>query len=136
MMKKFILTLLFLPLLLFAEVKDLDVASFEKFQQRGIPVIDIRTPQEWRETGIIDKSHTIMFFRPDGKYDLEGFLKRLKSLGIDKNSPFVLVCRSSSRTRMLGNFLADRLGYQNVYHLRGGILNWKAHGKPLKPYLQ
>jgi len=63
------------------------------------------------------------------------FLAALKRLGVDtKEKPVILVCRSASRTRMLGNFLNERLGYENVYHLTGGILNWKAHGKPLVPY--
>ncbi|WP_456451587.1 rhodanese-like domain-containing protein [Hydrogenimonas sp.] len=133
-MKKLLLAFLFLPLLLMAEVRDLNIAGFEKLKQNGIPVIDIRTPMEWKETGIIDGSHTIMFFAPDGSYNVQEFLHRLKQLGIDKKTPFILVCRSASRTRMLGNFLNEKMGYENVYHLTGGILNWKAHGKPLVPY--
>jgi rhodanese-related sulfurtransferase len=135
-MRKFIPFILFSFSLLFAEVKNLDISSFEKLKQNGIPVIDIRTPQEWKETGIIDTSHTVMFFRPDGSYDVKDFLNRLHALGIDKEKPFILVCRSASRTGMVGNFLSEKLGYRNVYHLSGGILNWKQHGKPLKPYLQ
>ena len=133
-MKKAVAYILLLPILLFAEVKNLDVSTFEKMVQSGVPVIDIRTPGEWKETGIIEKSKTIMFFQPNGRYDLQDFLNRLKKLGIDRDKPFILVCRSSSRTRMLGNFLSEKLGYKNVYHLQGGILNWKRHGKPLKPY--
>jgi rhodanese-related sulfurtransferase len=134
-MKRSIVLLALLPLLLFAEVRDLNIAGFEKLKSHGIPVIDIRTPQEWKETGVIEGSHPITFFRADGSYDLRDFLHRLKKLGIDrKDKPFILVCRSASRTRTLGNFLNEKLGYENVYHLTGGILNWRAHGKPLVPY--
>ncbi len=130
---KTILLLLTTALALFAGVKDLDIASFETMKQSGVPVIDIRTPGEWRETGIIPGSHTIMFFDPAGRYDLEGFLKRLSQLGIDRQKPFILVCRSANRTKMLGNFLSDKLGYRKVYELEGGILNWRRHRKPLEP---
>lgn len=133
-MKKFILLLFSLALLLFAEVRDLNIASFEKLRENGVPVIDIRTPQEWKETGIIAGSHTIMFFRPDGGYDLQAFIDALNKLGINKETPFILVCRSASRTRTLGNFLSDKMGYRNVYQLTGGVLNWMAHGKPMIDY--
>ncbi len=133
-MKKLITLLIFISSILFAEVRDLNIASFEKLKKNGIPVIDIRTPQEWRESGIIAGSHTIMFFGPDGRYDIEAFIGDLEKLGIRKNTPFILVCRSATRTRKLGTYLADELGYGNVYHLTGGILNWKRHDKPLIPY--
>ena len=37
-----------------ADVTPVDDAALERLMQRGVPVIDIRTPEEWRETGIID----------------------------------------------------------------------------------
>ncbi len=132
-MKKSLIFLTFLSISLLAGVKDLDIVSFEKAKAEGIPVIDIRTPGEWRQTGIIDGSHTIMFFDSSGRYDLNSFLSRLSKLGIKKETPFVLVCRSASRTKMVGDFLSDKLGYKKVYELKGGILNWKRHNKPLKP---
>ena len=133
-MRQSIFYLLLLPVLLFGEVRDLNIAAFEKLKANGIPVIDIRTQQEWQETGIIEGSHPITFFRPDGSYNIQDFLAKLKALGIGKKSPFILVCRSASRTRILGNYLSERAGYENVYHLTGGLLNWKAHGKPLTAY--
>ena len=102
-MKKDISLILFLPYLLFAQVKDVDVNSFEKMRQNGTPVIDIRTKQEWKDTGIISNSKTIEFFHADGNYSVEQFLDSLKKLGIDKSKPFVLVCRSSRRTKILGH---------------------------------
>ncbi|WP_456380844.1 rhodanese-like domain-containing protein [Hydrogenimonas sp.] len=133
-MKKIIFSLLFFTSLIFAEVRDLNIASFEKLKSRGIPVIDIRTAEEWKETGIISGVHTITFFKSDGSYDLKEFISRLQRLGIDKETPFILVCRSAHRTRLLGNHLSDELGYRNVYELTGGILNWKRHKKPFVPY--
>ena len=130
-MKPLILITLF-PLILAADLITLDISSFEKERKKGTAVIDIRTPSEWRETGLIAKSVPLTFFRPDGSYDLAAFLAALKARHIGKETPFILVCRSASRTKLLGDFLSKRLGYKKVYQLRGGILNWKAHHKPLK----
>ncbi len=132
-MKKNIFLLLLFSLSLFAGVKDLDIEKFDMAKNEGIPVIDIRTPSEWRETGVIKGSHTIMFFDQSGRYDLKSFLERLSKLGINKEKPFILVCRSASRTKMLGDFLSDKMGYKKVYELKGGILNWRRHNKPLVP---
>jgi len=130
-MKKSLLLIVF-PIYLLAGVVALDIPTFEKYRARNVPIIDIRTPSEWRETGMIEKSVPLTFFRADGSYDLQEFLRRLKRLGIGKQTPFVLVCRSASRTKRLGDFLSDKLGYEKVYELEGGILNWIAHRKPLK----
>ncbi len=132
-MKKNIFLLLLFSLSLFAGVKDLDIEKFDMAKNGGIPVIDIRTPSEWHETGVIKGSHTIMFFDRSGRYDLKSFLERLSKLGINKEKPFILVCRSASRTKMLGDFLSDKMGYKKVYELKGGILNWRRHNKPLVP---
>ncbi len=126
------LALLFVSSLL-AGVKDLEIDRFETMRKQ-MPVVDIRTPAEWRETGIVPGSFTITFFQPDGRYDVPAFIAALKKIGITKETPFILVCRSASRTRMVGNFLADKMGYNKVYHLKGGILNWIAHKKPLALY--
>jgi len=129
-----LLLLLFFTLSLFADVRLLDIEAFEALRQQGVPVIDIRTEPEWRQTGIVPGSQTVTFFRPDGSYDLQGFLGKLKALGITKETPFVLVCRTAHRTHMLGQFLSQKLGYKKVYELAGGIMNWKARGKPVAPY--
>ena len=37
-----------------------------QFVEKKMKIIDIRTPAEWRETGIIEGSYTIMFFDEKG----------------------------------------------------------------------
>ena len=130
----FLLLTLLLPLSLWAGVQSIDIPTLEAMRKAGVPVVDIRTPMEWRQTGIIEGSHTVMFFGPDGRYDVQAFLEALKKAGIGKKTPFILVCRSGSRTKTVGDFLADKLGYEKVYDLRGGILNWLNRRKPLVPY--
>jgi rhodanese-related sulfurtransferase len=39
----------------------------KKIKENNIKVIDIRTPMEWKETGIIKNSHKLMFFSMQGK---------------------------------------------------------------------
>ena len=123
-MKKILFGLLLLATSLFAELKQ--EWATEKFLQKNIKVIDIRTPAEWRETGIVKGSTTIMFFDEQGNYDVPKFLKALDKV-VKKDEQFALICRVGSRTGMVSEFLANKLGYK-VINLKGGIMKLISEG--------
>jgi len=99
---------------------------------KGIKIIDIRTPSEWMQTGIVEGSHTIMFFDEQGGYDADTFLSALNKI-VTKDEKFALICRTGSRTTMISQFLSEKLGY-NVVNLKGGILSLMAQGYKPTPY--
>ena len=128
-MKKIILLAAFLSVSLFAEFKTVDADTFEKLMAKGYPVIDIRTPQEWQQTGIIKGAHKMMFFTPNGQPDLAGWFFELGHLVKDKNQPVLLYCAHANRSKVLGEGL-DQMGFKHVYELKGGIENgWIKAGK-------
>ena len=128
-MKRIVFGLLLLATSLFAELKQ-EWAS-EKFLQKNIKVIDIRTPAEWRETGIVKGSYPIMFFDEEGNYDVPKFLKALDKV-VKKDEQFALICRVGSRTGMVSDFLANKMGYK-VINLKGGIMKLMSEGyKPVR----
>ena len=106
---------------LFAEFKAIDAQTLIKMQKQGIPVIDIRTPQEWKERGIIPGAYKIMFFTPNGGADVPNFMFELGHLVKNKNQPFIIYCAHANRTKQLGKWLSDKLGFKKVYELKGGI---------------
>jgi len=128
-MKKIALVMLMLSISLFAEFKTVDADTFVKLQAKGYPVIDIRTPDEWKQTGIIKGAHKMMFFTPSGEPDLAGWFFELGHLVKDKNEPILIYCAHANRTKVLGEGL-DRMGFKHVYDLQGGIENgWIKLGK-------
>jgi rhodanese-related sulfurtransferase len=128
-MKKILLTLAILSLSLFADFKTIDVAELEKLQKEGVPVIDIRTPQEWADTGIIEGAHKITFFNEKGQPLLADWFFEVGHLVKDRKEPFVIYCAHASRTQALGEGLVH-MGFENVYQLKGGIENgWIKAGK-------
>jgi len=128
-MKKFLLIAGFLSTALFAEFKTVDVTEFEKLKAQGIPVIDIRTPMEWKQTGIIEGAHKMMFFTPDGQPDLAGWFFELGHLVKSKKEPILIYCAHANRTKSLGEGLTQ-MGFENVYELKDGIENgWIKAGK-------
>jgi rhodanese-related sulfurtransferase len=109
----------------------LSPSQLEEKISKNIKVIDIRTPMEWNETGIIPNSHKIMFFAPDGKYDIQKWLDDLSNVIKDQNEPFVLVCRHGNRTKIVGDFLSSKLKFKNVFHLEHGIVSWIKENRKL-----
>ena len=130
MIKKILFALLTLQTFMFADFQGVDAVELLKLQKDGSAVIDIRTPPEWKETGVIKDSHKLMFFDERGGYNVEKFLEELQKVVKDKNQPFILVCRTASRTKMVGKFLAKDVGYAHVKELSGGIVyGWMKKGK-------
>ena len=128
-MKKIIISLILLSSLLLAELQN--IVATEDFLAKNIPIVDIRTPGEWRETGIVKGSATIMFFDEQGGYNVEDFLTKLNK-AVDTKKEFAIICRVGSRTGMVGEFLANDLKYP-VINLQGGIEHLIRNGyKPTK----
>ncbi|WP_457746496.1 rhodanese-like domain-containing protein [Sulfurimonas sp.] len=116
-MKKIILSLLILSVSLFAELKNEFISK--ELLNSGIPIVDIRTPPEWKETGLLKGAIPIMFFNERGGYDINAFLKELNAK-VDTKKPFALICHTGSRTSILAPWLSKELGY-HVVNLKGGM---------------
>ncbi|OQX49627.1 MAG: hypothetical protein B5M46_04610 [Epsilonproteobacteria bacterium 4484_20] len=118
-MKKVLWMLLLLGTSLFAELKQ--VMATPEFLEKNpdIKIIDIRTPPEWRQTGIVKGSYTIVSFMQKGFNPK--FLEELDKV-VKKGEPFALICRTGSRTGEVSKWLAYDKGY-NVIDLKGGITN-------------
>ncbi|MEA3372836.1 MAG: rhodanese-like domain-containing protein [Campylobacterota bacterium] len=129
-MKYFLSFLLLFVTTLFAEVKHQYVD--QKLLDSGIQIVDIRTPGEWKDTGLVQGSIPIMFFNERGGYNVEQFLNELNQK-IDTKKEFALICNSGSRTRILADFLSKKLGY-NVIDLKGGIRYGMGKNIPLESY--
>ncbi|HIQ27620.1 MAG TPA: rhodanese-like domain-containing protein [Sulfurovum sp.] len=128
-MKKILLVLSLLSVSLFADFQTVDAKEFEKLMAKGYTTIDIRTPGEWKQTGIIKGAHKMMFFTPKGDADLAEWFFNLGRLIKDKNEPILIYCAHANRTKSLGQGLVQ-MGFKNVYELKGGIENgWIKLGK-------
>ncbi len=132
MYEKIVFGLLFVGTMLMAELTH--VWSSPSFVDKKIKIIDIRTPAEWKETGIIKDSYTIMFFDEAGNFNVEMFLKQL-DMAVSKDEKFALVCRVGSRSGMVSEFLSEKLGYK-VINLKGGIMKMIHEGYKTVPYTQ
>ena len=131
-MKKTVLVLLLTLTSLMAELQTVWATS--KFLENKMKIIDIRTAPEWKETGIVKGAYTITFFDERGNYNTENFLAQLNRV-VKKGEKFALICRTGSRTTMVSQFLANKLGY-NVVNLNGGMMKLIQEGYKAVRYKQ
>ena len=99
--------------------------AYELIQERQgdkeFVVLDVRTPQELAATGYVENAINI-------DYRAQSFQEDLDAL--DKTKTYVIYCRSGGRSgRTL--VMMEELGFQDVYNVTGGILQWTQEELPL-----
>lgn len=87
--------------------------SVDEMRASGALVVDIRTPAEWAETGVIEGAVLATFTDPDS------FLARVGPELADGRD-LVLVCRSGNRTRAAASALEGRLP-NRIVSVEGGM---------------
>jgi rhodanese-related sulfurtransferase len=101
-----------------------------------IVMVDIRSPREWRQTGVPAGARLVTIHQPDG---LIGFLDAMgDTLGEDRSRPIALICAQGNRSSVASSALAQA-GYTQVYNIREGMFGspdgpgWLARGLPTDP---
>ena len=130
-MKKRILSLLFLCSSLMAEVTNIDVTA-EFIEENKVKIIDIRTENEWEEMGVISGAYLITFFTKNNDFHSESFLKELDSV-VEKDERFAIISNTSSRSKLVSNFLGHKHNYK-VINLMGGMTKLLKEGYEVKLY--
>jgi rhodanese-related sulfurtransferase len=115
-----------------AEVMHIDNDELARLLERGVPVVDIRTEGEWKETGIVAGSRLMTFFDERGRADPAAWLARLRAVA-GAEEPVVVICRTGNRTRAVADFLDKQVGYKTVYNVKQGIHGWLRAGRPVVP---
>lgn len=115
-----------------AEIIDIDNEQLAKLQAAGVPLVDIRTEGEWRETGIVPGSRLLTFFDERGQANPTVWLDQLKRIS-PADKPVAVICRSGNRTQAVSRFLSEQAAYRTVYNVRSGIRQWIKEGRPLAP---
>lgn len=112
-----------------AEITDQDIrlvppaAAFQVVDEApaDLVVLDIRTPEEFAGARLAN-SINVDFYATD-------FANQLDVL--DKSATYVVYCRSGNRTSQAIPIMRD-LGFEVVYEVDGGIVNWANAGFPLE----
>lgn len=115
---------------LFAE---LDNQGLAEMLAQQVKVVDIRRPEEWQQTGVVDGSHLLSAFDRYGRIEPQ-FVAQFQELAAP-DEPVVLICRTGSRTAALAEALADQLKYTKLYNVTDGIVRWIAEGHSVQRHI-
>ena len=99
-------------------------------RKAGGVLIDVRTPDEWRQTGVPVTAHTV-------SKDDSNFVSQVdKITGGDRSQRVALICNSGNRSAEARDTLLAA-GYQNVTSVAGGVNGpegWIDADLPVRPY--
>lgn len=92
--------------------------ALEAARTGKVTLIDIRTPPEWKQTGVAQGAALINMIHPRGA---QGFLDEvLAKVGGDRTAPIALICRTGNRTTQVQKFLKAQ-GFTQVYNVAEGM---------------
>lgn len=110
--------------------------AYELVQAGRMTLIDIRRPEEWRQTGVAKDARRINMEHPDG---LIAFLRQIAvEVKGDANAPIGLICRTGNRTTAIQEIMRE-VGFTNVHNIKEGMIGsaagpgWIARGLPVEP---
>ena len=102
-------------------IKDVSVEEMQSLLKiDDVQLVDVRTPEEFK-TGYIANAQNIDYYSPTIDEDI---------LKLDKNKPVIVYCRSGKRSRDCSEKLLEA-GFQKIYNLEGGIIQWEHEGKEI-----
>jgi rhodanese-related sulfurtransferase len=100
-----------------------------------VTLIDIRTPPEWKETGVAKGARRVNMLHPQGA---PGFVDQLLGeVKGDRNAPIALICRTGNRSTQVQRYLQS-VGFTQVYNVNEGMAGsaagpgWLKRGLPVE----
>jgi rhodanese-related sulfurtransferase len=108
---------------------NIDNQQLKSMMDEGVTIIDIRRPEEWKQTGVVKGSQRLTSFDKGGRL-MPSFLPTFTN-NISKDQPVILICRTGNRTQALSTHLSKELGYTNIFNVKNGITSWIREGLPV-----
>lgn len=109
--------------------------AYAQAQAGQLTLIDIRRPDEWRQTGVATGALRINMAHPQGS---SGFVQQVAAeLDGDRDAPIGIICRTGNRTTHMQQVLHEA-GFTQVYNIKEGMVGssagpgWIARGLPVE----
>ncbi len=106
--------------------------AWAMMQKGQVVLIDVRSPKEWRQTGVPKNAHLVTVHDARGT---AGFVNGVrKVIRGDLRRPVALICRSGNRSAQ-GAAVLIQAGFKNVYNVSSGVMaskGWADRGLPME----
>lgn len=88
--------------------------AYQRAQAGQLRIVDIRRPEEWRQTGVAQGAARIDMRRPDFAQAV------LQAVNGNPDAPIGIICRTGNRTTQIQKAMRDA-GFTQVYNIREGM---------------
>ncbi|MBK8452668.1 MAG: rhodanese-like domain-containing protein [Thiofilum sp.] len=112
------------------KIEDISNAQLQTLLDQGVTLVDIRLPEEWKQTGVVKGSQLLTLFDAKGGINPE-FPNKINQIA-PTNKPIAIICRTGNRTQV-GAQMLSQAGYSQVYNVQRGITGWIKEGLPVVP---
>jgi len=110
--------------------------ALELAHAENVTIVDVRSPQEWRQTGVPAGAAQVTIHDPGG---FAGFVAAMsKAVEGDLNRPIALICARGNRSTYAQRVLREA-GFTQVYNIREGMFGsqdgpgWLSQTLPTEP---
>lgn len=110
--------------------------AYARLSSGELVLLDVRSPAEWRETGLPAGAKAVTIHNPRG---MGAFLDEvLKAVDGDRERPVALICAGGVRSSRAQRYLMAH-GFSNVFNVSEGMAGnvlapgWLARGLPTEP---
>jgi len=119
-----------------ASMLEISAPDAHRMVQAGeLKLIDIRRPEEWRQTGVAQGAARINMLHPAG---MRGFAEAvLQEAGGNIDAPIGIICRTGNRTTQMQQHL-QAAGFSKIYNIKEGMAGsaagpgWIRQGLPVE----
>ena len=125
--------ILFLPKILYADIKSIGNDELKILIKSGINIIDVRTHLEWKKIGIINNSHLISLVNEKNKFVFEEWYNNFRQK-VELGKPLVFVCATGVRSHYISRLINKKLPDLRIYNLTNGINYWIKSGNLIYNY--
>ena len=113
-----------------ADVINIDNRKLSNLIEKEVKIIDVRTQNEWKSTGIIKESFLVSLLNKNKKFIFKDWYSMFENK-FGKNKSIVFVCASGVRSNYISHLVQRRKPDLKIYNLEKGINHWIRSGNKI-----
>ena len=113
-----------------AEVININNKELSNLIEKEIKIIDVRTQNEWKSTGIIKGSFLVSLLNKNKKFIFEDWFAMFEN-NFGKNKSIIFICASGVRSNYISHLVQRKKPDLIIYNLRKGINHWIRSGNQI-----
>ena len=113
-----------------AEVIDINNRELSSLIEKEIKIVDVRTQNEWKSTGIIKGSFLVSLLNKNKKFIFEEWYAMFED-NFGKNKSIIFICASGVRSNYISHLVQRKKPDLKIYNLEKGINHWIRSGNKI-----